>query len=107
MAILRKIDNATSFGKAVRTARKERGLSQTELAQRCGCSQRFISELERGKPTAEIGKALSAAHAVGLSLALTTTDVGAEGRLAVDRLVAKTAQSLASTPTRPQLTDYL
>jgi len=52
------ISNAKDFGLVVRTARKEAGLSQAQLAQRCSCSQRFVSELERGKPTAELERAL-------------------------------------------------
>ena len=54
-----------AFGLEMRELRTQQGLSQMELAARAGCSQRFISELERGKSTAEIGKALAVATALG------------------------------------------
>lgn len=53
-----KIIDATDFGATVRALRKKRGLTQQELADYCGCSIMFVSNLERGKPTAELGLAL-------------------------------------------------
>lgn len=65
------IDNATQFGAAVASARKALGLTQRELALVINSGQRFIVDLESGKPTAQLGKALSAAKAVGLRLTAT------------------------------------
>ena len=62
------IDNATQFGAAVASARKALGLTQRELALAINSGERFIVELEAGKPTAQLGKALAAAQAVGLRL---------------------------------------
>ena len=48
--------------------RRERGLTQEELAERCGLSQQYLSDLERGKrnPTIvtiyEIALALRVSH---------------------------------------------
>ncbi|MCO8029885.1 hypothetical protein NI454_07945 [Brevundimonas diminuta] len=38
------------------------------MAERAGVGRRFICELEAGKPTIELGKALAACQALGLSL---------------------------------------
>jgi HTH-type transcriptional regulator / antitoxin HipB len=62
------IENAAQFGTAVATARKALGLTQRELALAIDSGERFIVDLEAGKPTAQLGKALSAAKAVGLRL---------------------------------------
>ena len=45
----------TSNGSAVRTRRTRQRLTQEELAERCGLSQKFIGEVERGvaNPTIE------------------------------------------------------
>ena len=62
------IDSAEAFGAAVARARKGLGLTPRELALAIGTGERFIVELESGKPTAQLGKALAAARAVGLRL---------------------------------------
>ena len=65
------IEDATQFGVAVATARKALGLTQRELALAINGGERFIVDLEAGKPTAQLGKALAAARAAGLRLAAT------------------------------------
>jgi HTH-type transcriptional regulator / antitoxin HipB len=62
------IKNAAEFGTLVRQKRKKLGLTQEELATRCGVGVRFIVELEAGKPSCHLGKALTAAVEVGLHL---------------------------------------
>jgi transcriptional regulator with XRE-family HTH domain len=64
------IENPVQFGAAVATARKALGLTQRELALAINSGERFIVDLEAGKPTAQLGKALAAARAVGLRLTL-------------------------------------
>jgi y4mF family transcriptional regulator len=63
------IETPQDFGAAVAHGRRALGLTQRELALAIGVGERFIVELERGKPTAQLGKALAAAKAVGLRLA--------------------------------------
>ncbi len=102
------ITNASQFGQAVRLARKERGLSQRALAQRCGCSQRFISELERGKPTAELGKALGVLGELGLSIRIEGRVASRSGSEAVDRLRERVNSDLERAERRrTSLSDYL
>ena len=44
------------------------GLTQRDLALAIGVGERFIVDLEAGKPTAQLGKALAAAKAAGMHL---------------------------------------
>ena len=81
------VTDAPSLGRAVRSARKDMGMSQRALAELCHCSQRFVSELERGKPTAELGKALHVIEELGLIVSIRSADPAAGGRAAVERLV--------------------
>ena len=62
------IKNAADFGEQIRLRRKALGLTQQQLAARCGVGTRFIIELEGGKPTCQLGKSLTAAVEVGLLL---------------------------------------
>ena len=45
-----RLRSPADVGRAVRHARRELGMSQVELAERLGVSQRWLSELETGKP---------------------------------------------------------
>lgn len=62
------ITTAKEFGQLVATARKALGITQRELALAVNVGERFIVELEAGKPTAQLGKALAAARAAGVRL---------------------------------------
>src|SRR5690606_19360870 len=64
----RMIVTAEDFGRQVADARRALGLTQRDLALAIGTGERFIVELEAGKATAQLGKALAAAKAVGLRL---------------------------------------
>ena len=62
------------LGKAVREARKKANLTQAELAFAAGVGLRFISELEGGKPTAQLGKIMQVLAALGGNLAVRWND---------------------------------
>lgn len=62
------ISNSLEFGAQLTRARKALGLTQRDLALAVGVGERFIVELEAGKPTAQLGKALAAAKAAGMRL---------------------------------------
>jgi len=49
-------DRECSPGAFVRRRRKAGGLTQAELAELAGVGTRFVSELERGKPTLRLDK---------------------------------------------------
>lgn len=60
--------SARDFGAAVREKRKVLGWTQVELAVRSGTGERFIVELESGKPSCQLEKALIVARAVGIKI---------------------------------------
>jgi y4mF family transcriptional regulator len=66
------LTTAAEFGATLARARKGLGLTQRELALAVGVGERFIVDLEAGKPTAQLGKALAAARAAGMTLADTS-----------------------------------
>ena len=61
------IKNTIQLGNAIRTKRRELGVTQRDLAMTCGTGARFIVDLEKGKPTCEMGKALQVIQALGIS----------------------------------------
>ena len=65
------VSNAADFGAALRKRRKELHYTQAYLADFTGFSVSFISDLERGKRTAELEKALFLAGTLGLTCTLT------------------------------------
>ena len=65
------ITDAASFGLALRGRRRELGYTQAFLSDFSGLSVSFISDLENGKPTVELGKALRLASLLGLDCSLT------------------------------------
>jgi len=62
------IASPADLGRLVRKVRESRRLSQQEFADLAGVGRRFLSELENGKPTLELGKVLKVANAAGISL---------------------------------------
>ena len=60
--------NAQELGEMVRRRRSKIGLNQSELAMTAGTGRRFISELENGKDTCELGKALRVLTVLGIDL---------------------------------------
>ena len=65
------ITDAKSFGQELRKRRKELGYTQSFLSEFSGFSVSFISDLENGKSTAELGKAIYLANLLGLDCSLT------------------------------------
>ncbi|MCI7129287.1 MAG: helix-turn-helix domain-containing protein [Lachnospiraceae bacterium] len=63
-----KITGAKDLGKAIQQQRKRMGYTQAYLAEVTGFSTSFISDLENGKPTAELEKALFLANLLGLDV---------------------------------------
>jgi len=60
------------LGRIVKKERKAMGLTQAELALTSGTGMRFISDLENGKPTCQIGKTLTVLRTLGLRLTLSS-----------------------------------
>ena len=62
------IIDAKSFGAAVRMYRKKQGATQTQLAAIANTGARFIGDLENGKPSVQLEKALRVAKILGLKI---------------------------------------
>ena len=77
-AFTRSVRDADALGRAVRSIRRARGLTQAELAGLAGVGVRYLSELERGKTTSHLGKALTVLHRLGCRLTLEARLPGAK-----------------------------
>ena len=65
-----KITNSKSFGEAVKNRRKKLGYTQKYISEFMGVSISFLSDLENGKKTTELDKALAVANLLGLDVEL-------------------------------------
>lgn len=62
------ITTSKQLGDLVRRRRRESGLTQRELALSANVGERFIVDLENGKPTCQLGLALRVAQFAGVKL---------------------------------------
>jgi HTH-type transcriptional regulator/antitoxin HipB len=67
------------IGRLIRDTRKKLGVTQKALALTSGTGPRFVIDLEKGKETCEIGKALTILHTLGIKLTLTPPAPAKEG----------------------------
>lgn len=63
-----KITDAKSLGNAIRQRRKELKYTQGYISVITGLSVSFLSDLENGKSTAEIGKTIEVINLLGLDI---------------------------------------
>lgn len=63
-----KITDSKTLGAAIRARRKELEYTQAYLAEFTGLSVTFISDVERGKPTAEIEKVIRLINILGMDI---------------------------------------
>lgn len=63
-----RISSTQSLGKAIRAARIRQGLSQKDLAKMNFTNQAWISEIENGKNSAEIGRVFGVLFSLGIEL---------------------------------------
>ena len=73
------IQTPEQFGAAIRTRRKQLHYTQAYVSEVTGFSVSFLSDLERGKATAELGKALFIASVLGLNCTLSSRGKGPDG----------------------------
>jgi len=64
------VHDTVELGQLMRSERKSYGITLQQTSDKSNIGIRFLSELERGKATAEIGKVISALNTVGLDLAV-------------------------------------
>jgi len=68
--MIKTISDTAGLGSIVRDARRALGLTQPDLALSAGVGVRFLVDLEKGKPTAQIGKVLQVLAALGVEIGL-------------------------------------
>lgn len=64
------LGSTSELGDIVRSVRKVQGLTQLDVAGLAGLSNRFVIDLERGKPTLQLQKVLDVLHLLGLEVAI-------------------------------------
>lgn len=62
------VNDSEQFGKTIKIRRKELGYTQNYVSEVTGLSASFISNLENGKATTELGKAILLANTLGLDI---------------------------------------
>jgi transcriptional regulator, y4mF family len=65
---MNRVFTTEEIGKIVKARRKERHLTQAELAMYADTGTRFISDLENGKSTIQLGKVLDVIAMLGLDM---------------------------------------
>ncbi|MDQ8200303.1 helix-turn-helix domain-containing protein [Pelagicoccus enzymogenes] len=87
-----RISSSKDLGVILARARKERGLSQREVAAQLGVTQKWISAIEQGKSRAWIDKVLELSYFLGVQIHANTADA---------------APSTPSQPDAPSIDDLL
>jgi HTH-type transcriptional regulator / antitoxin HipB len=74
--------NAEQLGTTIRLKRKEKGFSQSKLADLLGVERKWVLRLEAGNPKAELGLVLKTLDALNLRALLSDEDrsLSREGR---------------------------
>lgn len=65
-----KINSSKEFGEFVKAKRKKLGYTQKQICEVSGISASYISDLENGKTTIELGKAILLANLLGIDVEL-------------------------------------
>ncbi len=63
-------DEIKNIGESIKKERKKQNLTQDDLAGLSNTGRRFISELEAGKSTVQLGKVLLVLNALGLTFTI-------------------------------------
>ena len=63
-----RIKTVGTLGELVRDQRKQRGWSQSQLAEKVGVSRLWVGQFEKGKETVELGLVLKVLRALDLNL---------------------------------------
>ncbi len=73
---MQTIIDSKTLGLRIRQERKSQGLTQEQLAGLTGVGVRFVRELEAGKESCQLGRALQVASALGLVLSVGSRSEG-------------------------------
>ena len=80
MKITTRIGNQYTLGQVIQQSRLQRGLSQRELAKMLGISQKWVWEMEQGKPGLLLDRLFMILEKTGVALSaeFETEDVPSE-----------------------------
>lgn len=92
------IASSEDLGLLIRAVRKSANVRQDDLSEVAGVSRQFAVDVERGKPTAQVGRVLLLLKELGIPLTAEISDEAAETfeRLAKQREASKNAVSSRS-----------
>jgi len=68
MIISTKIDNSFTLGHVIQQSRMQQGISQRDLAKMLGISQKWIWEMEQGKPGVLMDRLFKILERTGVTL---------------------------------------
>jgi y4mF family transcriptional regulator len=63
-----------AIARCIKATRKRQGVRQRDLADLAALSCRFLSDLENGKESVELGKALEVLNALGIKVRISSRD---------------------------------
>jgi y4mF family transcriptional regulator len=63
-----RINDVSTLGELIRSERKRQKVTQVELAALAGVGVRFLRELENGKESCQLGRALTVLSTLGISI---------------------------------------
>lgn len=86
------IQSVAAFGQVVRAVRKAGGVRQDDVAGSVGVSHVYLRDLEHGKETVQMGRALQVLAELGIRMELEIPDE------AFERLQSDAARRAAKTP---------
>jgi len=81
-----RLNNARDLGLYVRNRRHRLDMTQAVLAASAQVSRRWLSDLEAGKPTAEVGLVFRVLHALNVALDASPAE-RAPGRVDLDEIL--------------------
>ena len=87
-----RLNNARDLGLYVRDRRHRLDMTQADLAASAQVSRRWLSDLEAGKPTAEVGLVFKVLHALDVALDASPVE-RAPGRIDLDDVLRARARS--------------
>ncbi|NEX61085.1 helix-turn-helix domain-containing protein [Noviherbaspirillum galbum] len=65
-----KVNTTMEVGAVIQRSRKEQGLTQIDVAGLAGLGERFVVELEQGKETIQMQKAMNVLDLLGLEVVI-------------------------------------
>lgn len=86
------ISSSEDFGLLIRAVRKSANLRQDDLSAVAGVSRQFAVDVERGKPTAQVGRVLLLLKELGVPL---TAEISEEAAATFEKLRSKRISSAA------------